>query len=266
MKRFCVRALVATCILAGAIFLSQLPFGPNPNRFEIAQSQTLLVEAPDGWGSGIVVTRTNSYGNPRIFVWTAAHVIGCEPYELVTHKIFRSEGSKAGKATFIARVLKVSPDLDIALLWVDAPPGLGITGAEFAGVAPLRVGTPIFHVSNFLAPLFDGSVSTGIISQLDAHPDYPTEIWHWALLDQTDCTVIPGSSGGGIFTHDGRVVGIVVAGEVPTLNCFVPNRVIAKWAREHSLEWALYGEGCPTDYELEALCAGNVLPSGTAPF
>lgn len=253
MKSFCVRALVATCILAGAIFLSQLPFGPNPNRFETAQSQTLLVESPESWGSGIVVTRTNSYGNFRIFLWTASHVIGDAPYDLQAHKVFRFEGSKAGKASFIARVIGVSSELDIALLWVDAPPAFDIAGAEFAGVAPLRVGTPIFHVGNFLGTRFDGSVSTGIISQLGVHPGYPQEQWPWALLDQTDSTAMPGSSGGPMSTHDGLVVGILVAGEAPTVNCFVPNRVIARWARSQFLEWAMYGDECPTDVELEAL-------------
>lgn len=230
----------------------QLPLGPNPDRFETAQSQTMLVTSTRSAGSGIVVIRTNPYGNPRIFLWTAAHVIGGEPFELTTHKIFRFEGHKAGQAIFTARVIGVTRDLDIALLWVNAPPDLGITGIKFAEASPLKVGTPVFHVGNFLGPAYDGSVSTGIISQIGVHPDvYPPDEWPWTLLDQTDCTVMPGSSGGAMFTHDGRVVGIVVAGEVPTVNFFVPNRVIARWAKAEGLEWAMYGDDCPSDAALE---------------
>lgn len=214
----------------------------DANKYERAQAQTVLVATGGGSGSGVVIERSLN-GLTNVFVWTAAHVVEGVT-NLTVKRVLRYNGEKAGEMVFPATVIARFPKVDAALLLVKSPPE-AFESATVATNAPLRVGTPIFHVGNFYGPPFDTSVSTGIISQVGVNPGY--EGWPWEIVDQCTAVIVPGSSGGPVFNEAGEVVGLVVGGPTRGLDgvaCFTPIREIERAAGQ-AWAWALWGEEFP---------------------
>lgn len=245
-----VVAKLAVCFV---LTVSLLVFFPNyiPSRvdsvrncYERAQNSTVLIVCPSGaQGSGVVVKR-----GARLFVWTAAHVVDdCD--SVVIRSYIRHNGERVGHMDFTARVLERNDSLDVALLWLVSPESY-FESADFAGPEPARVGDSVYHVGNYWGAEFDGSVSTGVISQIGVRPKYSD--WPWKFpLDQTTAFVVYGSSGGGIFRHsDNKLIGIIVGGPAPgqaDVNLFVPIRAIHSWATDVSILWAMYGTQSPDE-------------------
>ncbi|MDP2984689.1 MAG: tetratricopeptide repeat-containing serine protease family protein [Candidatus Latescibacter sp.] len=99
-----------------------------------------------------------------------------------------------GKQFVSATIYAVDSDKDICLL--DAK---SITGkpAQLGKAASLKVGVPVYAVG---APMgLELSLSDGIVAQLRGGP--PPFI-------QTTAAISPGSSGGGLFDREGRLVGL----------------------------------------------------------
>jgi hypothetical protein len=131
----------------------------------------------------------------------------------------------------------VSEKFDYAVLWIDAPADIFV-GAEFAYESLPKVGNRVYAVGNAYGKAMDGSVSTGIISQVGIDTN------HWPVADQITTATAPGCSGGPLFsavTH--KIIGLVV-GRWEPFGCFVPIRVLAK---DRAYHWALWGKYCPTD-------------------
>jgi len=249
--------LFAASLLATGLFLPadsrpsfrNLPFGEN--RFERSQRNTVLLQTEFAQGSGSVVARRNSAGQTRLFIWTAAHVVEhvskCDAV-----RILRADGAKVGITKFTAYVLARDTKKDVALLWLVATPEL-FSGVEFESDEPLRVGDKVYHVGNFFGIDFDGSVSTGVISQVGIRPRM--EGWFWDNLDQTTSFAVPGSSGGPVFNdRNDKVIGILVAGPLVggSIACFVPTRTVSAWAVSTANEWAVRGDWCPSDVVLNS--------------
>lgn len=214
----------------------------NPQLYADSARQAALVLTPESQGTCVFIKRTNSAGNVRWFAWTAQHVVGANA--TVTIRVFhRTEGRKAGTSDFNAKVLRTSPSLDLALLFVNAPPD-AFLGAEFAPYSPASPGDPVFSVGNFHGEIYDSSLSIGVISQVGRPVGREGR---WPITDQTTCPIYPGSSGGPMFSADGRVLGIIVAGVNATLNFFVPVRAVEAWADIEDVEWAVRGPACPSD-------------------
>ncbi len=214
-----------------------IPSYDTGSDYARAQKATVLVQSDHGSGSGFIVQRGS-----RVFVWTAAHVVrGCNTLKI--HQYIRYENRKTGESVFDAVVIARDSSADLALLWLDAPPAYFSSISFGTGTAP--PGTAVYHVGNFDGPAFDGSISTGVISQVGVHPDgigFP-----WPVADQMTSLVVPGSSGGAVFNRLGSVIGVVVGNYLPGVEFFVPLRVLEDFvAREH-VEWALRGVLCPRD-------------------
>jgi S1-C subfamily serine protease len=229
------------------------------NMYEMAQRQTVLVETPTGSGSGFVIKRLNDSAT-RVFVWTAAHVVS-DVDVCKIHIIFRTGDHKAGDAWFAARVILRPHNVDAALLLVDADPGFFVE-SRFEFATP-RVGTPVFHVGNLLGKIFDGSVTAGVVSQIGVHPDDPT--WPWDVCDQTTTLIIPGSSGGPLFSNmDGKVLGICVGWpQIPGISFYVPTRALV--AATKGFSWTLKGDVCPPDDLLNEMIRRAELPKKSVP-
>ena len=79
------------------------------------------------------------------------------------------------------------------------------------------------------------------------------------LFDQTTVTAFPGSSGGGVFTTDGRYMGMLVRGAGETFNLIVPVRRIKKWAEKENLLWAMNpSANAPSMDEIEKISVENM--------
>ena len=258
MKKFFVGFV--TCALAVLCLPwrnNSTAFAPrNENKYEHAQSQTVFIQAPESSGSGFVIERTSvSDGKPRLFIWTAAHVVDdCD--EVSVHRILHYNGHKAGEMVFSAKVILRLP-CDSALLSLNAPPG-SFAPATFADRAPLPIGTPIFHVGNFMGMTFEGSVSHGYTSQVGLN------VGPWSAVDQADLSAAPGASGGPVYLYtSGAVIGILVGGPAAATRgivCFVPVRVFEQAAVNEFFGWAVRGRFCPGDDILSLAANAALLP------
>lgn len=251
-----VAAWLFAALLVGALH-TRLP----ENEFSAAQKQTVLVEVGDGSGSGVVVSRKNSDGKVRLFVWTANHVVATADTAKIKQFI-RHEGHRAGVVEYSAKVIGRSPEKDCALLWVDAPAN-AFPAAKFDdGI--MQVGAEVLHIGNVLGANFDGSASIGIISQIGVKPSVPG--WPWGVVDQVTAQALFGGSGGPVFNRSNhRVAGLLVGGLVGSgYITFTPVREIYAYAKTSPVFWAVYGNWCPSDSLLDGIAKSVLLPPAPA--
>ena len=101
-----------------------------------------------------------------------------------------------GPLTLAARASKCAPDQDLAVLSIAAPTGR-LKPVKVAAALP-KVGDRVLALGSPLA--LEGSLSDGIVSQVRRLGE--------RTLIQTTAPISPGSSGGGLFLTDGRLVGV----------------------------------------------------------
>ncbi len=142
-----------------------------------------------GAGSGVIISESG-------YIVTNNHVIEDATKITVTLK-----NGESYEAEFVGTG---SPDLDIALIKIDAP---DLKAAVLGDSDNLSVGEDIVVIGNPLGQL-GGTVTNGIISSLSR--DVEIEGVTMNLL-QTNAAINPGNSGGGMFNDKGELVGIVVA-------------------------------------------------------
>jgi S1-C subfamily serine protease len=172
--------------IVAVFFLTILPVSGHaltPDQvFDKVKDSIFVVKTLDaqgklqGQGSGVLL--------PSGKIATNCHVVkGGASYQV-------SRGKELARATLYAE----DGDKDICLL--DAK---GITGkpAQLGKATGLKVGVPVYAVG---APRgLELSLSDGIVAQLRGGP--PPFI-------QTTAAISPGSSGGGLFDGEGRLVGL----------------------------------------------------------
>lgn len=142
----------------------------------------------EGAGSGVIVSEDG-------FIATNFHVI-----ENATKITVRLRSGDEYEATLWGYDIKN----DLAVVKIEAT---GLSYATFGDSDKLVVGDDVLAVGNPLGEL-GGSVTRGIISALQR--EVSVESKNMTLL-QTDTSVNPGNSGGGLFTYSGELIGIVNA-------------------------------------------------------
>lgn len=101
-----------------------------------------------------------------------------------------------------------SDDLtDIAVLRIDAD---AVTPAEFGSSDALGQGDPVVAIGNPLGQDGGSSVSVGIVSAFDRRVEFGGDETLFGMI-QTDAAINSGSSGGGLFDVEGRLIGITSA-------------------------------------------------------
>ena len=234
-------------------FFSLTSIGLSQTVIENLQNISVTVVTNGGSGSGVVVTR-NVDGLNKQFILTAGHVVDSlrhthkkidsmtgasvdvvEFHDAQIVKELQEGGRKVGQMFFDAKVIKFSDSEtgdDIAVLEVyksDLIKG----SAEFnLANEDLVIGTDLFHVGSFLGLGGHNSLTKGIVSQ------------NGRLIDnkpycQVAVGAFPGSSGGGVFTTDGKYAGMLVRGAGEMFNLTVPMTRIKKWCKKHELEWVI---------------------------
>ena len=205
-------------------------------------------------GSGVLITREIE-GEVVTFVWTCGHVVdnlrnvrtivseSGNPKKVVEFddvqivKELVEKGRRVGEIKMDATVVKYSDaddGEDLALLMVRAK-DYGKASAKFY-LSPsdpiVPIGTSLFHVGSLLGQMGANSMTDGIVSQVG-------RTLGKVEYDQTTVTAFPGSSGGGVYTTDGRYVGMIVRGAGEGFNLMVPVRRMLRWAEKHDIMWAL---------------------------
>lgn len=145
-------------------------------------------EATDyyGWGSGVIASSDG-------YIITNAHVIdGGDSAKVVLY-----DGTEHD-----AKLIGYDASSDIALIKINAN---GLTAAQFASSAEVRVGDSVAAIGNPLSPDLRLTMTRGIVSALNREVSYNGSTMN---LIQTDASINEGNSGGPLFNDRGQVVGI----------------------------------------------------------
>lgn len=240
----------------------------DPKVVQHLQAISCTISAEAGFGtaqgSGVIKTRVRG-GEIINFVWTAGHVVeGLRKTKVIVDKsgvsrtlvefndakIIKTlveDGRSVGKLEIFAQVIRYSQEQDLAVLRVRQKNFLR-DGVDFCldPKAP-AIGTDLLHVGSLLGEMGSNSLTKGTLSQQGRLVDQQ-------VFDQTTCAAFPGSSGGGVYLEDGRLIGQVLRGAGETFNLIAPARRIVEWARSASIAWAVDDAvPVPPDAELKSL-------------
>ena len=215
-----------SCVLFGGMLAAALPaLAKTPQQiFEVASPSIVVVEVHDSagkleaTGSGVVIATG----------------------EVVTNCHVAQEGKtllvRQGKASYPAHVHYADRERDLCQLTV---PNFKASPIALGDVANLRTGARVVAIG---APEgLELSVSEGLISSL-------RELGAGSTIIQTTAPISPGSSGGGLFDEEGRLIGITTfyLAEGQNLNFALPVNWVAQLphrngaqagAMKTSLDW-----------------------------
>ena len=150
-----------------------------------------LFEIPQGTGSGFV-------WNDQGHVITNFHVIQGASAVRVT---------LADNSEWDARVVGMSPDQDLAVLFINAPRDR-LKPIAIGQSANLQVGQRVFAIGNPFG--LDQTLTTGIISALGREINAVSGRKISGVI-QTDAAINPGNSGGPLLDSAGRLIGVNTA-------------------------------------------------------
>lgn len=141
-----------------------------------------------GAGSGVIISEDG-------YILTCAHVVSGAS----NIKVQLSDDTE-----YTATLVGGDSSTDIAVLKVDAS---GLTPAVLGDSDALAVGETAIAVGNPLGTL-GGTVTDGIVSALNREVQVESK---QMTLIQTNASISPGNSGGGLFNGNGELIGIVNA-------------------------------------------------------
>jgi S1-C subfamily serine protease len=216
------------------------------------------LEVPQGTGSG--------------FVWDANGYIVTN-YHVVADTD-AAQIALADHSTWKAKLVGSDPDLDIAVLKIDAPRRL-LPPIPVGTSDDLQVGQKVFAIGNPFG--FDQTLTTGIISGLGREIMGATNRPIRGVI-QTDAAINPGNSGGPLLDSAGRVVGINAAilspsGAYAGIGFATPvdvvNRIVPRIIRGEQVQKPRLGLVTAEDYlvrrlGLEGALILTVTPNGPA--
>lgn len=193
----------------------------EPDVIEAILEQSVRVENDcGGFGTGLLVVRGS-----HVFVVTAAHVVHRHDDSSNSPVVVASWGTH-----YTTEVLGVDEDYDLALLRVHMVHPEGSSAKFSAPGEETPIGTVLLHVGNWGGPDDPFSFSVGVLSATGRERAS-------GVFSQSTAAAYPGSSGGGLFTIDGRCVGLLLRGHSSTRTYYVPSRQIKKWADKHAYFW-----------------------------
>lgn len=189
------------------------------NHVELAIGRNVIILDPAGRPccSGVLLS-------PR-YVLTASHCVNAEPTVKIKWR------NAAGDEKIIrATVLYADPDqesTDLAILELDEPIEYP-DAVLYSGRSPPRMLELIFAVGNPHG-VIDYTASDGKVVYVDRKTNVGT-------YDQISCIIFRGNSGGGVYTYNGELVGIIVRGGSLSHTYMIPARTIREWMTDYSLD------------------------------
>lgn len=169
-------------------------------------------EDTEGIGSGVIYKRIDNLdtkGNIKsytYYVYTNAHVVTSENNN--EHIVYAYLGYY--DVEIEAKVLGVDEKIDLACLTFDSY--YLIEPVELADSDKLEKGSLVIAVGNPDGYDYYGSVTFGVISNVGRYISFDTDNDgtndYVGEYIQTDAAINPGNSGGGLFTLDGKLIGI----------------------------------------------------------
>lgn len=213
----------------------------SATNYKLTSSKTTLttdsiVKKAENSVVSITVTstsRNNGFSNASSATASAGSgvIIQSNGYILTCEHVIENAGSikvtlKSGKS-YTAKLIGTDADNDLAVLKISAT---GLTAATYGNSSKLEVGDTVVAIGNALGEL-SNTATTGIVSALDRQLTINNQK---LTLLQTDASVNPGNSGGGLFDGSGNLIGIVESkssgSDVEGLGFAVPINTAAKSA------------------------------------
>lgn len=181
-------------------------------RITVQRNMTLLDAG--GVGSGIVF---NKMGH----IVTNAHVV---------EDSLKTEVTFLDGRAYEAEIVGIDRHTDLAVISVEADPQL-LSPLRLGDSGTLKVGEGVAAIGNPFG--LSGSMSSGIVSQLNRL--LPVEETGFSIPDiiQTDAAINPGNSGGPLLNMRGEVIGVNTAiqtntGEFNGVGFAIPSQTVAK--------------------------------------
>jgi serine protease Do len=181
-------------------------------------TRTALVGRQIKLGSGVIV-------DPEGYIITNAHVVSnAQSIEVIaTVQSKDTEERGAEKASYIARLVGLHKDTDLALLKIAAT---GLPYLPLDPKHPIHQGQLVLALGN--PEGLGNSVTMGVVSAVDRQPDPKLPM----VFIQTDAPINPGNSGGPLIDVDGYLLGIntfivSASGGSEGLGFAIPSRVVS---------------------------------------
>lgn len=195
----------------GGLAVSCAPDNGAADRSDTASTFAPVADVADKLRESVVNIRARRPAQNGTEIAIGSGVIYTDDGYIITNRHVVADATQIvvpiGDTRAPARLVGVSPDIDIAVLKVDRR---GLQAADFGPTENLRVGQPAIAIGHPFG-LAD-TVTFGIISGLDRTIRVPGEeggrrVTHTGVI-QTDAAINPGNSGGALCDASGRVIGI----------------------------------------------------------
>ena len=204
-------------LLLATVFFSYIVFVPmvaNRGGFAAAVQESIygsvgifsICGGESLYGGGTIVGKNGE-------ILTVSHIVPSSNCEIVVK-------TTNSTRVFGAKVLKVDTIRDLALITINIP----TENRMYLADKKLMAGETIFTVGS--PSRLQGSVTKGIVSNTEVEtPSTPGAIIY-------DITVLPGSSGGGVFNEYGDLAGVIKA----TLTASATGNTLAIGIRRQAIE------------------------------
>jgi len=221
--------LIVICFIA-LLLIVFIPYYSkvNFNVYTYIQDTTCIIRTVEGnYGSGVF-----KRANGHTYVITARHVVEKTKFNDVTIIRHEYEGvKKYGELQLLAKITLKSTKWDLAILELYGKKPVSKSVAFHRNV-DLPIGEKLILVGSPFGEFNYNSISIGILAQYDRSFEDKT-------FDESTTLVNPGSSGAGLFTENGYLVGIANA-RSRTGNCmFTPLRELYRWIEQENLQFLL---------------------------
>jgi hypothetical protein len=204
-----------------------------PIRTAIAANVFLRGQiGPQLWsGSGIVVARDGEH----VAILTNRHVVESDDGRLAA----LSAMTIAGELTGVRVMWRAARGLDLALVEGRIADPAAVAVIPLVST-PIPVGARVFAIGNPLGLAWTYSAGT-----LSATRQWKTQDGLAVRIVQTDTTIAPGSSGGGLFHEDGALLGVISFGRQGAAGDSAHFAVGVDSAREALLRESVTWRGTP---------------------
>jgi serine protease Do len=183
------------------------------------EAGVIKIESPAGQGSGFITSRDG-------YAVTNFHVVDGETEVTVTLYL-KSKNGYDLKTVRKVKVVAINPEVDLALIKMDPPPGVTLSPVYLGDSDKMKVGDRVYAIGTPIG--LERTVSNGIVS-------VDNRTFNGFTHFQITVPINPGNSGGPLFNQRGEVVGVNSSGYIGLqgLNFAIPSAHVIEFLRKRA--------------------------------